>query len=141
MKKIIIFFLALIHFLCISVFAKDDINWQPYMQKLQQDIKYNWHPPKSSRSNKISTKFNIKKTGEITDIKIIASSNDKKIDEAAIKAIKNISWQHPLPKEFDKNEVSIEFTFDYNIENTINHTSSKFVDISNYQNYKDIKKN
>ena len=123
MKKIIITFLALIHFLCISVFADTNFNWMSYLQELEKGMKYNWHPPTLNYATKVIAKFNVKKTGEITDIKIIKSSNNEKMDNVAIEAIEKASWLHPLPSNCSKEQVSVEFTFDYNIKNTINRTS------------------
>lgn len=90
-------------------------DFGPYMRSLQRRIKSNWNPPKSDDSKHVVAVFNVNKKGEITNIKIVKSSDNITMDAAAIDAIKKVSAYAPLPKGFKGNDIDINFTFDYNV--------------------------
>ena len=107
------------------------INWQPYMQELEQTIKNNWIPyiqeaAQTIKNNKnpfddniLSSKrtvarFIVNKNGELSDIKILKTSGIKLIDDTALNALQKTNFK-PLPEEFNGEAVPVEFTFDYNV--------------------------
>ena len=86
-----------------------------YMPKMQRKIKSKWEPPKRDSSSKVILKYEIKKDGNLGDYDVMTSSGDKKIDKAAIKALKKSSPFEPLPQGFSGDKVEVQFTFDYNV--------------------------
>ena len=91
------------------------INWGAYMQQVEKKIKSNWHPPREGLSQVVIVKFTIWKNGEVSNIEVLKSSNISAVDKAAMNAIKLSSPFKPLPKEYQKKSVPIEFTFSYNV--------------------------
>lgn len=90
-------------------------NFDPYMYNLQNEIKSNWHPPKSKENKVVVLKFTIAKDGSLVKTNIIKSSNNMAIDRSAMEALKKSAPFAPLPKQFKEDSVDIEFTFDYNV--------------------------
>jgi TonB family protein len=94
---------------------ESDVNFTPYMKKLQTDIKENWDPPKSNSSKSVVALFKIAKNGNLLNFKILTSSGDKKTDKAAKKAVEKTAPFTPLPDGFKEKSIDIQFTFDYNV--------------------------
>lgn len=90
-------------------------DFGPYMSNLQKEIKGNWNPPKGNKSKRVKMRFTISQSGKLLKSKIVQSSFDKEVDNAAIHALENSAPFEPLPKEFKGKSVDIEFTFDYNV--------------------------
>ena len=93
----------------------DNYDWGPYMRNIQRTIKANWHPEeiKSNKSKKVVVEFGINKDGSVFSPKIYKTSGDEDYDNRAINTIKNIKFL-PLPAASNKNDINIQFTFDYN---------------------------
>ena len=91
------------------------INWNPYITNIEKSIKKNWHPPKADKSTRAVVFFNVAKDGGLLECKIQQSSKNYAFDDAILRAIKETAPFRPLPKEFEKDFISIEFTFDYNV--------------------------
>jgi TonB family protein len=120
MKKILLIIIFIFNLL--SAQAKDfaDVKGEysyfaPYMKQLQKDIKKNWEPPKYSKTIKLVTFFTIDKNGELLDLKLIRPSDNEKLNQSTLKAIEKTAPFAPLPEEYEKNTISIEFSFDYNV--------------------------
>ncbi len=92
---------------------QNQVDFTAYMKDLQKRIKRNWHPVQTRTPQRVIVKFKITKTGELLDSKITKTSYDKKLDNAALNAIKNTKFK-PLPNEYEEDSVEIEFTFDNN---------------------------
>ncbi len=88
------------------------LNWTAYMQGVEKKLKSNWNPP-ADVSRKTVALFKVAKDGKLLGITIIESSGSKAHDDAAKKAINLSAPFEPLPQEFKKDSVDIEFTFDY----------------------------
>lgn len=86
-----------------------------YMRDLQKTIKSNWHPPIDSTSNRVTLLFSIDKEGNIHSIQLKKSSGLPATDISAIRAVSELKKFRPLPKEYDVNEITIEFNFDFNV--------------------------
>lgn len=94
------------------------VPWGPYMRELEYRIKSNWKPNKDNRSKRVVVMFTVEKDGSIKDgVEIIVSSGSKSGDDAAVEAVEKTAPFRPLPKEFEGENVPIEFTFDYNVIN------------------------
>lgn len=86
-----------------------------YMRRMQMKIKSNWDPPKQDASKRVVVFYKIKKNGKLSSSKIIQSSGNKDLDKAAINALKKSAPFEPLPENFKKDYVDVQFTFDYNV--------------------------
>lgn len=128
LKKFIIIFVFLICFnLSLPCFSADtakninesmmenDIDWVPYLKKLERNIKSNWNPPKNKESNRVVLFLTIGKDGRLLVSKIYKSSGAAAIDTAALNAAKVTAPFQPLPEQFKGNSIDIQFTFDYNV--------------------------
>lgn len=102
----------------------DNIDWaDSYIRNLEELIKSNWYPPKSDTSKNVEILFEIKRNGDIEYKKIINSSGDDDFDKNAISAIESIGKYEPIPSEYKRNSVPVEFTFAYNVESPIQDES------------------
>lgn len=90
------------------------IDYGPYMAKVQRTIKRNWLPPKQ-KQNKISlVRFKIHYDGQISNLKLSTGSGDDEYDKAGLAAVEATAKLDPLP-EGAPDAVDIEFAFAYNI--------------------------
>jgi len=94
-------------------------NWGPYMRDLEQRIKRNWSPPKGDSSKRVVITFTIARDGRLLTHKVTKSSGVPMADRAAMSAIELTAPFRPLPPEFKGQSVPIEFTFDYNVLNSV----------------------
>ena len=94
-------------------------NWGPYMKDLEQRIKRNWSPPKGDSSKRVVITFTIGRDGRLLSAKVTKSSGVPLADRAAMSAIELTAPFRPLPPEFKGQSVPIEFTFDYNVINSV----------------------
>ncbi len=94
-------------------------NWGPYMRDLEQRIKRNWTPPKNDTSKRVVITFVIGRDGRLLSRKITKSSGIASVDNAAMSAVQLTAPFRPLPPEFKGQSVPIEFTFDYNVLNSV----------------------
>ncbi len=99
-----------------------DVDYGPYMADLQRRIKRAWFPPKGFESKRVVTTFKIHRGGELSDLQIDQTSGVVIADQAALKAVENASPFRPLP-EGGKDEVDIQFVFDYNVYSGGGHGS------------------
>lgn len=90
------------------------INWGPYVKKLEDNIKHNWNPPKDTNYKEVVVRFVILKDGTLFGTKIIKSSGTLLVDNAAIEAIQKTSPYQPLPEQFERESLPIEYTFSTN---------------------------
>lgn len=94
-------------------------NWGPYMRDLEQRIKRNWSPPKGDTSKRVVITFTISRDGRLLSHRVSKSSGVPLADRAAMSAIELTAPFRPLPPEFKGQSVPIEFTFDYNVLNSV----------------------
>lgn len=90
-------------------------DFGPYMRELQRRIKANWNPPKGNESKRVVLLFSISKDGRLLGIKVSKTSGLKTADDAAIAAVELSAPFKPLPTEYKRSSVDIQFTFDYNV--------------------------
>ena len=90
-------------------------DFGPYMKELQRRIKMNWDPPKGNESKRVVLLFSIARDGRLLNISVHRSSGLPAADKAAIDAVKLTAPFRPLPPEYKRNSVDIQFTFDYNV--------------------------
>ena len=99
----------------LRIATNPEADFDSFLKKTQKDIKKNWNPPKLNRSKRVVVLFKVAKDGKLLENKIIKSSGDIDVDNAAIKALYDTAPFDPLPKEFDGESIDIQFTFDYNV--------------------------
>lgn len=99
-----------------TVAIQKTVDFEPYMNELQRQIKSNWNPPYGSKAKQTVLLFKIAKDGKLLSCSIEKSSGNQKFDNAAIKAVKITAPFKALPKEYAESSVDINFTFDYNKE-------------------------
>ena len=92
-----------------------DEIFRDYMKTLQTSIKKNWNPPQGDTSRQVVLFFKIAKDGSLKNYSVLQSSGNNDTDEAAIKALKAAAPFEPLPEEYNKDDIDIQFTFDYNV--------------------------
>ena len=90
-------------------------DFGPYMRELQRRIKMNWDPPKGNESKRVVLLFSIAKDGRLLGVKVYKSSGLQAADKAAINAVEMTAPFKPLPSEYKRSSVDIQFTFDYNV--------------------------
>ena len=102
-----------------GVDALKEPNFGPYMSELSRRIKANWDPPRGDESKRVVLLFRIAKDGRLLNVKVLKSSGTPAADRAAQAAVELTAPFRPLPPEFKGNSVPIEFTFDYNVINSV----------------------
>lgn len=90
-------------------------DFGPYMRELQNRIKRNWEPPKGEESRRVVLMFTIARDGRLLSVNVSKSSGLAAADNAAVNAVKLTAPFKPLPVEYKKSSVDIQFTFDYNV--------------------------
>lgn len=90
-----------------------ELDFRPYMKELQQKIKSNWNPPKDSIDKKVILLFKINKKGELMSCEVYKSSGSINLDQSAIEAVKQAAPFNPLPSNYKKENIDIQFIFDY----------------------------
>jgi TonB family protein len=90
-------------------------DYGAYMAELQRRIKRNWHPPAAQEDKRVVLQFNIGKDGRLLNVTVQKSSGYSEADNAALSAVRLSAPFRPLPPGHKDNDLSIQFTFDYNV--------------------------
>ena len=115
----------------LPVFSVENAQvWNPYLQKIEKEAKASWYKAsgltRHDRECKINLFFNVKNTGEVSQIKVLGSDCTKDMNELAIQALKDVAPFDPFPKAVSNiNEISIDFIFVYRLlpENRVSQPS------------------
>lgn len=102
--------------LILSLFKKErsvisQSEWSAYIASLEEKIKQRWDP-KNLNNKTLKTAivhFSVKKTGQIDDVCIIKSSDDKAFDSLVLQTIKNSAPFAPLPAAIKGDSVPIDY--------------------------------
>ncbi|HYL11813.1 MAG TPA: TonB family protein, partial [Terriglobales bacterium] len=90
----------------------------PYLQRILQNVRENWYRliPESAemKKGKLAIEFAISKDGQMTGIRLVATSGDVALDRAAWGGITASNPFPPLPSEFGGQYLSLRFRFYYN---------------------------
>jgi TonB family protein len=95
------------------VVAKPD-PYGIYMQDLDARVKSNWNPPKGDHSMETVVMFKVSPKGRMSHLKIMRSSGDPEMDDAALHAVRLASPFAPLPPDA-KQDVDVQFSLDYRV--------------------------
>ncbi len=92
----------------------EGFNFGYYLEIVRERISDNWSPPPVGSEVVVSTVyFKIRRTGEITDIKLEKSSGFELYDMAAMKAVSDATPLPPLPAGFKGQWLGVHFEFEY----------------------------
>ena len=91
-----------------------EVDFGSYLAEMQRRIKKAWYPPRGNESKRITVKFKLSRTGNVSAIRLEKSSGISIADDAAIAAVEQASPFPSLPPGSPE-KVDIRFTFDYNI--------------------------
>jgi TonB family protein len=98
------------------------VDFGPYLQRILQDVKYNWYHliPESAemKKGKLAIEFAITRDGKVADMKLIATSGDVALDRPAWGSITASNPFPPLPSEFTGPYLALRFRFYYNPDKT-----------------------
>ncbi|MBX9694754.1 MAG: TonB C-terminal domain-containing protein, partial [Cyanobacteria bacterium] len=94
--------------------AKGEVDFGPYMAKLQRTLKARWSPPKRNFTHRERVVFKIDKNGHLSNVRMTYSNGDAETKQAALDSCK-IANVDPLPAGAP-DSVDILFTFDYNVK-------------------------
>lgn len=96
------------------------VDFGPYLQRVLKTVKQNWYnlSPPSARAPRmmrgvVSIEFAILKTGKIAGMKLVESTVDAPLGNAAWHAITDTRFP-PLPAEFSGQYLGLRFHFVYN---------------------------
>lgn len=95
----------------VVVEAVADVDVEPYIAHLKRRITRHWHGPRFDESYVIKVRFKIGPEGNVSDLRLVKSSANKKNDEAALDAVREASPVIPMPEGCPSDQV--EFTFVY----------------------------
>jgi len=88
-----------------------------YVQVIQQKVSENWLKyevdPGISTAQRVYVTFDIARDGHPTNVQVEQSSGVPSLDQSAARAVQRIDTFGPLPQDYPKNKVSVEFWFDY----------------------------
>lgn len=98
-------------------FEAPELKNRGYMKLLREKIENIWKYPKEAarlgKSGDLYIKFSIKKDGRLGIVELIRTSGHRKLDEAAIKALKDAQPYWPLPDDWKDEELEINGHFIY----------------------------
>lgn len=69
----------------------------------------------SKKVRATSLLFAVAKNGDLLHHKVLNSSGDSQMDNAAIEALLKTAPFEPLPEDYNGKSIDIQFTFDYNV--------------------------
>lgn len=93
----------------VNTAAQEMLNaWTSYMIDLQKHIDSDITFSVSNISSDIS--FDIDKSGEISNIKLIESSNNERFDEQMLNAVEKASPCAPLPEKYTGKGITVNIT-------------------------------
>ncbi len=94
-----------------GVDASQEVDLGPYLDRLRQQVKQQWHPVLSHSSAHTIIGFAISRTGEVSDLRILKPSGSTLTDQAELQAIQRAAPFGPLPDGYRPTALSIQFNF------------------------------
>lgn len=94
--------------------AQEDIDFGPYMARMQRTIKLSWFPPKRNQSERVVAAWTIARNGTLSNLRITQGASTELANDAALKAVEDSAPFEALPQGAPES-VDISFTFDYNV--------------------------
>ncbi|WP_322646005.1 TonB family protein [Nostoc sp. ChiVER01] len=97
-----------------------DVDLTAYLNQLKQRVRQQWLPGMSQSNRRTVLNFTINRSGQVSNLNIAQTSGFSVTDEIALNAIQRSAPFAPLPTEYPKNHLDIEFTFDINVYGELN---------------------
>jgi TonB family protein len=95
------------------------VDFGPYLEIVKREVKRNWYNliPESVLFKKgvVSLQFSILKNGQVAGLQYVTGSGDVSLDRAAYGGITASDPFPPLPTEFTGPNLTLRFTFFYNL--------------------------
>lgn len=88
------------------------VDYKPYIKSLEKDIRAAWARPANAKFQPVGTTFKLLRNGQIKEIEVALSSDDKKVDRAAVNALYMVQAK-PLPAGAP-DYVNVKFIFENN---------------------------
>lgn len=94
-----------------------DKAFQKWIPQVERTIKKHWHPPQTLYEQHGRIRMLVNREGRIYKYRLVASTCDRKADDAILEAVKEASQKNlpPLPETFVGRSVTVEYVFDYDI--------------------------
>jgi len=97
------------------------VDFGPYLQRIVHVVKRNWDSviPEVARLGKqgrVVIVFKIVRNGSVPGLQLISGSGTDSLDQAALAAISTSNPFPPLPTQFPGPEITLEFSFFYNMD-------------------------
>ena len=110
MKKV----LVLLALFSLPVLAEESPfeNLSQYFNYLPNAVHKNWTPYKAGKDYEVTVQFRVKKNGEITEPKII-DSTEEKANNSVLDAVKQGAPYKPLPDKFPGDSVNTQVQLKY----------------------------
>ena len=98
----------------------EGVDFQPYLQRVLQAVRTNWYAvmPEMAylgRKGRVIIIFKIVRNGSVPGLLLESPSGTQSFDQAASAAINASNPFPPLPSEFHGPEITLRFSFYYNI--------------------------
>ncbi|MBF0263512.1 MAG: TonB family protein, partial [Magnetococcales bacterium] len=88
-----------------------------YFTRLKERIEQGWSYPAAAKREQLSgtlvMRFTIQRSGAITDIRIERPSGEAMLDEAALRAVRQLHPFLPLPEDWDLERLHVQSVFEY----------------------------
>jgi protein TonB len=88
-----------------------------YVQAVQRKVTENWLKyevdPRITEASRVYLTFDIARDGHPSNVQIEQPSNVPSLNQSAIRALQRIDTFGPLPADYSRSKVSVEFWFDY----------------------------
>jgi protein TonB len=82
-----------------------------YVQQLVSLIGANWFRPDASEGAVCTVSFRIQRSGQVTDVKVEASSGTSYYDRAAVRAVYAANPLPPLPNDYRNEQLGVHLRF------------------------------
>lgn len=100
-------------------FDVDDMQYGNYMKKVKESIESAWIYPQSEARKGVYgdlyIEFTIKKNGVLGNVRILRTSGNSNLDDAALQSIKDAAPFWPLPNDWGKDSFTIKGHFVYTL--------------------------
>ncbi|MEM9536284.1 MAG: TonB family protein [Cyanobacteria bacterium P01_E01_bin.45] len=81
-----------------------------YMEEVESKISEIWNPDTTNDSTEVSVSFEINRDGSVSQLDVSTSSGDSDFDAYALQALADASPFSPLPDEYPRDVLAIEYT-------------------------------
>lgn len=88
-----------------------DFPFSYYVQQLVSLIGANWFRPDASEGAVCTVSFRIRRSGQVTDVKVEASSGESYYDRAAVRAVYAADPLPPLPNDYRNDQLGVHLRF------------------------------